>query len=482
MKANMILKLAASGLVLTFATSGCTTGTARVANASQAMPEKPAQAASAAAKARDFLAKDKVARAIAQAELAVSYASRDAGYRTLLGQSYMAAGRFNSAIAAFDDAMTLGANDAKTVIGLALAQIAVGKNDEAVKLIMASSNVVPAPDAGLALALAGDSQRAVYVLTEAARQPDADARTRQNLAFALALSGRWAQAQIVAAQDLSRDKIDARMAEWSKLAQQPDSQMRVASLIGVTPVKDAGMPVRLALVASEAPVELAAMVAADPAPIAEFAPPPPAAEPVMVAQVAPFEPIVVAAAAPVAPAPAIRSVELPMPTTAAKAAEAEVILADKAPYRAAPRVAAPTELAAAVKPAVKRSERPAAAEARTLAAQVNLPRARSFDAKKPTGWAVQLGAYDTLGIAREKWSLLTRANGLLKDYPASSQAASVRGRSFYRLTVNGLATQREAMQLCTALKARGQGCFVRAMGAGEKVEWASKATVRVASR
>lgn len=475
MNASMILKLAASGLALSLVTTGCTTGTARVAGASQALPEKPSQAASAAAKAREFLAKDKVAKAVDQAELAVSYASRDAGYRTLLGQSYLAAGRFKSAISAFDDAKTLGANDAQTIIGLALSQIAAGKEADAVKLIMASNTVVPAADAGLALALAGDFDRAVYILTEAARQPEADARTRQNLAFALAMSGRWAQARIVAAQDLSLAKIDGRMAEWSKLAQAGDSSMRVAGLIGVTPVNDVGMPVRLALAPVESPVELVAVAAADPAPIADFAPPPPAAAAVEVA-----------VAAPVEPAPAIRAVELPMPTTAAKAAEAEVILADKTPYRAPPRVAGGTELAAAAKPAAKPvakpTERPAAAEARTLAARVTLPRARSFDAKKPSGWAVQLGAYDTLGVAKHKWVMLTRNMAILKDFPASSQSATVRGRSFYRLTVNGLATQREAMQLCSALKARGQGCFVRAMDATEKVEWASKASVRLASR
>ena len=476
MNASMILKLAASGLALSLVSTGCSTGTARVAGASQPLPEKPSQAASAAAKARDYLAKDKVAKAVDQAELAVSYANRDAGYRTLLGQSYLAAGRFKSAISAFDDAKTLGANDAQTIIGLALAQIAVGKEADAAKLIMASNTVVPAADAGLALALAGDFDRAIYVLTEAARQPEADARTRQNLAFALAMSGRWAQARIVAAQDLSLEKIDGRMAEWSKLAQAGDSGLRVAGLIGVTPVSDAGMPVRLALAPVENPVELAAAaVVPDPAPIADYAPPPPAAEAVEVAMAAPVE-----------PAPAIRAVELPMPTTAAKAAEAEVILADKTPYRAPPRVAGASELAAAAKPvakpAAKPAERPAAAEARALAARVTLPRARSFDASKPSGWAVQLGAYDSLGVAKHKWAMLTRNIALLKDFPASSQSATVRGRSFYRLTVNGLATQREAMQLCSALKARGQGCFVRAMGAAEKVEWASKAAVRVASR
>jgi D-alanyl-D-alanine carboxypeptidase len=212
------------------------------------------------------------------------------------------------------------------------------------------------------------------------------------------------------------------------------------------------MPVRLALAPQQEPVQLAA---ADPAPIADFAPPPPAAD---IVEVAANQ-----------PRPAIRSVELPMPTSAAKAAEAQTILADATPYRSAP-AAGPTPV------------RAAAAEARALAAQVTAPRPRSFDAKKPSGWAVQLGAYDTAAVAKDKWSALSRSNPMLKSYPASSQSASVKSRGFYRLTVNGLATRAEAVQLCSALKARGQGCFVRSMNPGEKVQWASKPSVRLASR
>src|SRR3546814_3792199 len=92
--------------------------------------------------------------------------------------------------------------------------------------------VVPASDAGLALALAGDSESAIYILAGAARQKGADARTRQNLALAFALSGRWAQARIVASQDLPLDKLEDRMAQWSKLAGQPRQQVRVAKMNG----------------------------------------------------------------------------------------------------------------------------------------------------------------------------------------------------------------------------------------------------------
>lgn len=460
MKPSMFLKLAVSGIALTFVATGCS-GTGRVSSASQPTVEKPAVASRAAEKARELLADGKAAKAVLQAEMAVAHDSRNAAHRTLLGQSYLAAGRFLSAITAFADAQTLGATDAQTVIGLALANIATGKEREAAELISGNVDALPASDAGLALALAGDTQRALYILTEAARSPEADARTRQNLAFTLAMAGKWAQAQIIAAQDLSPDKVEPRMIAWAKLAEQTDGRLRVAGLIGVTPVTDTGMPVRLALApAAAAPIELAA---ADPAPIADFAPPPPAA------------PVADAAFASAAPSSSIRSIELPMPTTPAKAAEAEVILADAAPYRAAP---AATPARPAVTPA-----RPAAAEARTMAAQIDAtPKPRSFDAKKPSGWAVQLGSYDSAAIARDKWGVLSRANPTLKSYPASSQSASVKGRSFYRLTVNGLATRADAAQLCASLQARRQGCFVRSMTAGEKVHWASKPSVRMASR
>src|SRR3546814_8942484 len=85
--------------------------------------------------------------------------------------------------------------------------------------------VVPASDAGLALALSGDSESAIYILAGAARQKGADARTRQNLALAFALSGRWAQARIVASQDLPLDKLEDRSEEHTSELQ---SLMRIS--------------------------------------------------------------------------------------------------------------------------------------------------------------------------------------------------------------------------------------------------------------
>lgn len=472
MNRKMLMNLAVSGFVLTVAT-GCS-GMGAMAEAPSRAAGKPAVAAKSATQARAALEAGKVSKAVGLAEVAVAASPRDASYRALLGQAYLNDGRFVSATAALTEAMELGATDSDTIIALTLAQIAQGKSAEAVSLLQAHRDTVPASDIGLALALAGDSEGAIYVLTEAARAPEAGARTRQNLALAYALSGRWAQARILASQDLSAAKLEARMAEWSKLAETPHAQLRVASLIGTEAQSDAGMPVRLALsnfgetqmAAAEVPaepalVELAVELAsADPAPVAAYAPPPP----------------VLADAS-----SAIRSVELPMPERNADGvvpvtelpqpkAAGEVIMADAAPYRAAPRVAGEGRI------------RPAQQQALELAT-VLIPKAIAFNAKKPTGWAVQLGAYDSLGIAKEKWGGLKKRSAMLANFPASSHAATVKGRTFYRLTVNGLATRADANNLCRELKAQGQTCFIRAMGGSESIQWASKAApMRLASR
>lgn len=463
MNRKMLMNLAVSGFVLSVAT-GCS-GMGAMADAPSRAAGKPAVAAKSADQARAAMEAGKVSKAVGFAEAAVAGSPRDASYRALLGQAYLNNGRFASATSALTEAMELGATDSNTIIALTLAQIAQGKSAEAISLLQAHRDTVPASDIGLALALAGDHEGAIYVLTDAARAPGASARTRQNLALAFALSGRWAQAQILASQDLSPAKLEARMTEWSKLAETPNAQLRVASLIGTKAQQDAGMPVRLALsnygetqmAVVDGPVELAS---ADPAPVAAYAPPPP----------------VLADAS-----STIRSIELPMPERNADGvvpvtelpqpnAASDVIMADAAPYRAAPRVAGEGRI------------RPAQQQALELAT-VLIPKAIAFNAQKPSGWAVQLGAYDSLGIAKEKWGGLKKRNRVLANFPASSHAATVKGRTFYRLTVNGLATRAGATNLCRELKAQGQTCFIRAMGGSESIQWAAKASpMRLASR
>jgi len=451
MNRNLLTKIAVSGFVIGIAATGCSMN--KIAMAPSDTLGKPQTASKSADKAREALEEGKVSKAVAHAEAAVSASPRDGHYRALLGQAYLNDGRFASAAAALGEAMELGAGDSNTVIALALANIAQGKPAAAVELLNSHSDIVPASDAGLALALAGDTQSAIYVLTGAARQPGADARTRQNLALAFALSGRWAQARVLASQDLPLDKLEGRMAEWSKLAEQPKPEMRVASLIGTEVQADAGMPVRLAL--SNFPADT--RMAAAEAPAESVAPPP----------------VELASAD-----SAIRTVELPMPQRDASGvvpvtdlpAPAPVIHAESHAYRHAPRVAG-----------ANKSESAAVAQkAAELAARIT---PQVFNAKAPSGWAVQLGAYDSLAVAKEKWSAIQKRNHALAAFPGASYAADVKGRTFYRLTVNGLKSRADALSLCSELKAAGQACFVREMGGSEAIQWAAKAApVRLASR
>ena len=466
MNRKLLKKLALSGFVLGVAT-GCS-GMGKMAEAPSRAAGAPALATNSADKARAALEAGKPSKAVGLAEAAVAGSPRDAGFRALLGQAYLNDGRFASASAALTEAMELGATDSNTILSLTLSQIAQGKNAEAVSLLTRHRDTVPAPDLGLALALAGDAEGSLYVLGQAARAEGAEARTRQNFAHPRARAGRRAQARRLASHGLSRAHLEGRMAEWSKLAEQPNAQVRVAGLIGTEAQQDAGMPVRLALsnfadtqMAAAEPVSAPAVLAsADPAPVADYAPPPP----------------VLADAG-----STIRSVELPMPVRTEGGVvpvtelpqptpAGEMILAETAPYRAAPRAQGEGRI------------RPAQQQALELAT-VLIPKAMGFDAKNPDGWAVQLGAYDSLAIAKEKWGTLKKRNNMLGNFPASSHAATIKGRTYYRLTVNGLASRTDATSLCNQLKAQGQTCFIRAMGGGETIQWAAKAgSMRLASR
>jgi Flp pilus assembly protein TadD len=212
-----------------------------------------------ATKAQLALASNDVGAAIPLAELAVERSPQDAGFRTLLGNCYLAAGRFASAEAAYRDALSIYANQPQVILKLALVQIAQGKNDEAKLLLAEARGVLDASDAGLALALAGDAQAAVAMLEPAARTVGADARTRQNLALAYAFSGDWAQARIVAAQDVPADQVDTRIQQWMVLAKPARASDQVAAFIGIQPAAtDPGQPVRLALHKGEAVQQAAA--------------------------------------------------------------------------------------------------------------------------------------------------------------------------------------------------------------------------------
>ncbi|WP_085810200.1 tetratricopeptide repeat protein [Sphingomonas sp. TZW2008] len=440
MKMNTLAGLSLSALMLGGTMVGCANG--GLASASSRSDSALAKnAAGNASKAAKAMASGKAAKAIGFAEAAVAGMPQNADYRALLGAAYLKAGRFTSAHAAYADVLALSPGNGKAALNMALAMIAEGQWDEARRTLDDHAASIPARDRGLAIALAGDPAGGVELLTAAARTPDADAKTRQNLALVLALAGQWQEARSVAGIDMAPAAVDARIVEWASFARPVGAADQVSALLGVVPVKDPGQPVALALnaavpVAAVAVAEPVTPVPADAAPVSET--------PVEVAAVAAAP----ASAGGVSFA-ARREVVQPLPAGATAVAAAR-------PVAGAKGKSAPVQVAAA-----------------------DLTRTPATASRVPAkgNWFVQLGAYESAGVAKDAWNRATRR------YPAFAEQtpAGVTFKSFYRLSVGGFA-KGDANALCRGYRATGGTCFVRTAAGDQVARWAAPAKVQMASR
>ncbi|THD36780.1 MAG: SPOR domain-containing protein [Sphingomonas sp.] len=428
------LKTGLSALALCVAFGGLVEGVAVAGERSAA--QMAAAARDDAAKASKALAKRNAGEAVRYAELAVAMQPQSAEYRALLGQAYLLAGRFGSASTALNDSLSLSPGEGKVALNLALAQIADGDWQGARRTLDANSGAISISDRGLALALAGDPAAAVDLMLPVARQPGADAKLRQNLALSLALAGRWQDAKIVASMDLSPTETDQRLQDWAAFARPTGRADQVAALLGVSPANDPGQPVALALNAP-APVAVAAVA---PTPVVVEAPAP---APVVAAVVS-------------APAPVADPMVLPKPAVSG------VVFAPRA------EVVQPLPVKA-VKPAVGIVPVKSRNFVKPPVAAITTPGASKVSVGKGN-FFVQLGAYDSAGVARDGWARASRA---FSGYVPQGMPVTVAGKTYYRLSVGGF-DEAGAKRMCSNYRAKGGRCFVRA-GAGDKAAaWAKK--------
>lgn len=371
-------------------------------------------------------------KAVAAAEKRVGRSPRDASSRLALAQAYLDAGRFESAATTFQDAQSLGEDTPRIGLGLALAYIGSGRNAEALTVLSHWRNDIPASDLGLALALAGRPEQAAGVLSDAVRNGDNTPKTRQNLAYAYALGGHWAQAQIIAAQDVPADQLEARLREWGSRARPEQFQSRVAALIGAPVRADAGQPAALAL---NAPVP----GGPDDARIA-------AAAPVAVPQpVAAAElPAIAAAPQPAAVAPAAKAPEVEAPEVEDASAFAQAFASQPAPLATS----------AASVPKIENAKFVSQPKVAPLGA------ARSAYVAGGTH-LVQLGSFRTREGASRAWNIFVDRNPGLKDHTMRITEAEVRGQRYFRVAAEGF-DRGGAASLCSTLRDRGHGCFAYA--------------------
>ena len=434
---------ALSVIALATTLGGCAGLTGKSGRASVASDSK----VGLATRAQFAIASKDYVSAVSYAEQAAEASPSESAVRTLLGNAYFASGRFASAEGAYRDSLSLAPNQPQVVLKLALVQIAQGRNSEAIAVLNAARNAVDPSDYGLALALAGQPADAVAFLTEHARRPDADAQTRQNLALALALTGDWTNARIVASQDLSPDLVDARIAQWMTFTKPNSASSQVAALVGVTPdASDPGQPVGLALTSS-APTQALAQaqpVYAAPVQVAEAAPLP-----------APIETINVAPAS----QPVFAEASVPAPV----AISAADMLAPE------PALVAPV--------AAKKAKAKPAPMLRASAKSGNKIPVQTAALKRATGNSgvvVQLGAYGSAERVGYAWDRAAKRFASLQAYtPMSAKFASSKG-TVYRLSVKGFDSVREAQALCSALRKAGGNCFVRSVAGDKPVQYASR--------
>lgn len=439
MKTTLFVKLAASSLILGSVVTGCAqNGATGIASASSTNKQMKI-AAKAFEQANKALKKRKFADAIGFAELAVSAAPQNASYRSLLGQAYLSSGRFASAESAFSDSLSLSPDDARVALNLALAQIANGRNDSAIRTLETHRQSLSAADFGLALALAGDPKGAVSLLEIAARDGRADVKLRQNLALSYALAGKWTNARVMAAQDLSLDLVDARMTQWAEFVSPKASSQQVASLLGVKPVNDAGQPMRLALANSVQQTALAE----------------PQVQPVFEAAV---EPIVETAAA------TPEEVVQPGPTPMFEMASAS----------------------ASVKPAAYEAPLIRSETAPTKQAVVAMPGTnkpnKAQKSQESGRFVVQLGAFQSSNNAERAWNSAVNKTAELASYKPSTSRVKVKAASLYRMSVSGFTTRDAAGLVCAKVKAAGGSCFIRSQAGDAPTQWVQRGMVKVASR
>ena len=433
MKRTTFGKAAISSLIVATTMVGCT-GAAFHPRASISQPK--GDAAKLAAKATKALDDRDASDAVKAAEAAVQLAPQNGDYRQLLGRAYVVAGRFASAETALSDALALGSSDARTIVSLALVQVAQGRADAARSLLAGHADTIPASDYGLAMAMAGDADGGIRILSQAIHDPSATARTRQNLAYAYALAGRWKDARLVVGMDLDPADANKRVTEWAQLAAPALAPQRVTALMGVTMDQaDAGQPAMLAL----APVAPAGP-AADPVALA-------AAAPEAVVQPAPeVAPVAFADAAPeTQPVPKPMVAAAPIKRVGAR----DFIVEDRN------SASAKAKIVVAAQQAVARQTAPRVQKAAFIKPVSNA-----------SNWVVQLGAYDSAAIAREKWMAMAGRNSALSAFPVLTSQAKVGGRLYHRLAVSGFANRDDAMTACRMIRSQRGQCFVRETAPG----------------
>jgi Flp pilus assembly protein TadD len=146
---------------------------------------------------------------------------KDAGALTGLGMALVQLNQPTAALEPLRQGLAIRP-DARGYRVLGVAENLLGQNQQAEAdytrgLALAPDDPGLSNNLGLSMALSGNFNGAIAVLRTAANGPSATPRTRQNLALALGLAGRTADAEQVARMDLDEQSVQSNLAYYAIL-------------------------------------------------------------------------------------------------------------------------------------------------------------------------------------------------------------------------------------------------------------------------
>ena len=394
---------------------------------------------------------------------ALRFAPQSAEARYGLGKSLLSSDRPEAAIEQFDRLIAGDGKDHRPYLAKGVALDLLARHAEAqtayrAGLEIAPRNVALRNNLGLSLALGREHKAAMRVLEEAARDPKATARTRQNLALVYGLAGQMHEAETTGRTDLQPHAVERNLSFYEALRSArkvdetaPDSRQQAAAdpqprrhQVAAT-TDDPSEP-------SAAETPPTTLIAATPAGAKSDAGTD--AEP----SAATAETRESVTAAPIGSRPH------PAETPEASATDSSVGLAGAS---AAPT--ADTQGAEAPTPEAQSAE----AAPATAPAGENEPTAQpvAFTANPASppelraagrAYWVQIASFGSAETSRQEWQRLQSAHpDLLAELELSLQQAQVADKgTFYRVRTGPFAGVSAPKRLCEALKARDQGCLV----------------------
>lgn len=415
-----------------------------------------------AGKAQDAMERGRHERAVQHAEAAVQAEPHNAAYRAMLGQAYLDAGRFASAETSFRDAMALGENSARTALSLALALTAQADYDEAAAILNDWDGQIADADLGLALALSGQPERGIHIMTNAIRRGDNTPKMRQNLAYAYAVAGRWRDARLMAQEDIPAGEVGHRLAEWAEMASASAYQRRIANLLQVPEgVHDAGQPVHLALANNPSVEQLAAEANALATPEGELAAiEADTAKPLPVvatAQANPGEPEITLASYEPAKTEAPTNFATAFATQAPAGASLAQVTQDTLRFVSEPVVQTVPVRNGAVPSRSDfkaKSERPA-----RVAGSTSRNKAAATGPVEDGTHLIQLGSFLSEQGARRAWGIYVKRHPELAGHKMVITQAIVRGKTYFRVSADGF-DRSGSKAMCSQVNSKsGDGCI-----------------------